>query len=779
MINSSDEDFSSPIPLKSSTFNLKKTISNSIKSEQQLKLQQQQLQFQQQFQQQQQYQQSLQLQMAAKYGSTGAPLSSSPSEYPAVLDTGVHQKSFDQWGDSIYQPLVQTSYNKEQNSLAELQFLRKRVREIESQFPDSVHNNGIDNFDDNSIQITIKKEGSIKQDENNIDPAFFDEDEDDSESHNHHQHNDDKHHDSNQHLISEDQYSLYNHSNGLFEGIGFLKRDVFYNNFYSNLIHNEETWATSYNKKLHPKSKKSNKKESHYLYLLENDQYEVENIFKFENVNLNNIIKSIEKNYLIFTKKSLWIILDKFFNQIAVEFLPIFTKDEFYLLIEPLVGQRELVDTKFKLSLDIKDDDQLINFTFLLLVIKIVQISLKSTFYQDKDTLLLVKSFPSDNDIETQLKILIVCINNLQIDLETKFRLISLQLFINSHNYEPIFTNVKIYESDLLNLKSNSNLQSLWKYLYDQYYSINAIDKGLAILLSPAYFQSKVSNNTDTTNSLHGINPILYQIITKLTDFNKRNLIPILSIERLLQEYEELINLQFTDFKKSQLSQSEKVLKTLKLLTNLKINSNISSLITLQLDKTLKNKERFLSYFQNTLEYYFKILELNLDILKNYNEYFKPNYEFLLIPSIIQSFEIIFNGLIGIFLKFIRTNKNSLSLTILRFFYNIVDELEGYPILKQYFQLWKILNRLKSFIVLIGSSYSKLDEQLKILKDDDKLITNLSELSISEDSKISETLSSFNQYFDNDLNKLEDFEEFLQTYKFAESELEFNVNLFK
>jgi hypothetical protein len=113
-----------------------------------------------------------------------------------------------------------------------------------------------------------------------------------------------------------------------------------------------------------------------------------------------------------------------------------------------------------------------------------------------------------------------------------------------------------------------------------------------------------------------------------------------------------------------------------------------------------------------------------------------------------------------------------------------VEELEGFPNLKNYFLFWKITYRSKLFLHLFKKQHagdvSLLESDLEIGERKfsfDKVDSNFSEFTDVEFNKFEESLKVVNEKFDTKYSELKTVDEFFKELDVEEPE--FNIELFQ
>ncbi|KAH3688660.1 hypothetical protein WICPIJ_000351 [Wickerhamomyces pijperi] len=743
---------------------------NGMEFGHQTKLQMQQQQFQQELLQKQQYQHSLQAQMAAKYAQSAAVgASAMPIEYQNQMQMPGYVPVVQ------YKPPPMSSYNMEHNLKNEYEQLKERMGQIEVQFPGFKqehavqaipnHNSFVTDSSRNSTAVTIATDDksantgntsiSLQSDEDhntNIDPMFFQDGE---------------------YLKINTVDVLGNYLEfepGLFTGFGILKNDQYFALVYLNVMSKFGAVSESFEaiKAANGNKRRVNKRDTHMFALLENENYQLEDMIAMENINLLSTIKAIEKVQISgLSRKLFWMLIEKFFEKFDKEVLPLRIDQVVFLKeIENFMGEREDTDQKIKVNVDLKKNQDIINFTLVTFILRVFQLSLKCTSRLDKETSHTFKSLLNEpgNEVELHFQVLLLLLERVDLNNDQRLKLHIVQEFLIKHSFEPI-QQPPLQVEKLIVGQLLDNDADVRAFCAKEYISQNTMN-GTQFLLSVDHFQLSESNVKD----LFSINS---QILERL---NTTAVKPthLSTMERFLYDLHELLtrnNLHFNDFKTdSKISTSKKVTLTVVSLEQLYLQMNVVGLISLQFDKQDKvDQGKFFSKIICLFDLIHQSNAVILDILKNYNSYYHPGFEFLLANTIVKVLSTNFNLLLSYLLRFHQSNHcEKLALHILKHLYLMTEELHNHSILKNHYGTWKIVNRLKCLLYLF-----KTDEE--IFNTDDVSDFSKSQLLISGLLKneqfeiIEKKLQALNDGFsESEVMKIGNVKEFLETVKFAE-----------
>jgi hypothetical protein len=702
-------------------------ISAQIENDRQLRLQQQQIRFQQQLQLQQEQQHQFQSQVAARYGAQqGQPLTGAISS--PQLNSPIPQDAygFDQRGQNMFNPMLNDSwnmlptqgrapapsYNPQLNLLNELEMLRARQHEIEALLgqsmpqppfqppPQQQHPWMI--IEPHLQQPMNKRSRSDMEDADNmIDPSLF-ESYQIMDIHN---------------SMCPQMKHIDLECNGLLEHNSLLKRDYIYGIFFFYLLRHDDQLPES----------KLGRTSERFSQMIQNPKYQYEDFYKYEPSSLAELVKSVEKKLPI--KKIIWLMIQKFFTSIAHPFCPALNETQFTEDITKIIGERDNSDSKVKLNISISSNEELITLLKLMFIVRIVQISLLTTTRPDKNSNFLLKNSQPSHDFEFLIGIFFAALIKFDISEKEKMKLQLMNLFLTlisfngkrSLDYTPSNLLSMALQLDINNqndVNTDETLKQIWYNLYNLYYQIN-IQNGLPIFLSEEFFNIELGHDGETgqkfQNSIRAFYSKLievYKVVRRLMNVlhkNSKNGVNVSSIVKLLDEYDNVMEREIGTYENFKheigATYSEKVLKVVNSNIHKLTKSNILSLIMLHVEsQPSAPREELMKYalrFQNLCH---EAISDIFDIIQNYNLYFNSGYEFIVFSSIFMLLEKLLKELMSFLLRveFYQKPYNSL----LKFFLNVIEELDGYPVLKNYFQLWRLQNRTKILLHMLKRHYN-------------------------------------------------------------------------
>lgn len=585
---------------------------------------------------------------------------------------------------------------------------------------------------------------------------------------------------------------LNHESSGIFETVSFAKKDDFQTNFFLCLqAHDEKLKAEKENDESGPMRKRL-KLNDHFHNLLQNPRYQVETFFKYETNNLTEIIKMISK--LLPYKKIVWLLVEKFFTSFADPFIPVLNEEEFLLDITKIIGEKELNDSRIKITADVNNSRDLVNLTYLLMILRISTVSLSNTIKLDKFNNFLLKNAPVSSEFDFIIDIMLIILQNFSIDKMTRLKLKLLELFLfnkageasDVSDFYPAGLAISLNLNNKSEIGSNEQFIKIWYHLYFQYYNVNIV-KGIPIFLNDDFFNLELSNfkNGNLGVNFHKsimdfygkqieLNKIIFKIWNKLYNFINQE-VTVGGLEKLIETYDQFVLSNFKDYdtyKKEVTSNYSN--KCLTLINNAnhkltKMNLNCFILIHYE-NEERKDKEKFLKLLRNVFTLCIESVEKSFDILKNYNSHFNAGYEFIVFPSLISLLDKASKLLIAMALRLWWAKRPSLA--IFKFLVNMVDELQGFTFLDNYFACWKIKMKTLMFVDLSRDAYLKkegamplLSETLKLpnVKEEikfDHLYTNYQAFDESEMEEIEKLLDLLNRKFDNKYANVTTLDEF-------------------
>lgn len=811
-------------------------------------MQLQQQQFQHNLQVQQQYQQNLQNQIAAKYGTNGKPLTGAASQTPNIGFSGyaperatIPPQYYGQpWNSNVLLPPISNQGYGQQNLQSELDYLKNRIVQIEGYmgndsttngqqlqqyppqqlqqpFPQQQHpsnqyyppqqypnqqqqapvnyenstttttNNGIQLPSINQIKpflnpvkgeenksSEISNEQKPSQNEANIDPSLIDESDVITSFKVNHKH----------------AHRLHLESNGNFETISFAKKDPFQTNLFL-LLQAHDAKLKEGGDDQAPLRKRI-KLNDHFHNLLQNPRYQIETFFKFETTNLTEIIKKINK--LLPYKKIVWLLVEKFFTNFADPFIPILDEKKFLLDITKIIGEKELNDSKIKINADVNNSKDLVNLTYLILILRISTLSLINTIKLDKFNNFLLKNAPTSTEFDSLIQVIIIYLDNFSIDNITRMKMKLLESFLFTKSTEinivsdfyPAGLAVSLNLNNITEIGSNEQLIKVWYHLYFQYYHTNVV-KGSPIFLNDEFFNLELSN---FTNGNLGINfhksilefyekqielsKIIFDLWQKLYSSPNQE-ITVGGLEHSIQVFDEFVLSNFKDYdtykKDITTNYSNKCLNLINNANHKLTKLNLNCFIIIHYENLEhKDKTRFLKVLKTAFDVCIESIEKSFDVFKNYNSHFNAGYEFIVFPSLIGLIDKAVKIFMALEVRFWWINKPSLA--VLKFFVNFVDELKGFTFLDNYFQCWKLRMKILTFINLAKNAYLKKDGAMplcaKIIKLNDEeikfddLYTNFADFTDDEIKETENLVDGLNSKFENKYSDVKTLDEFFE-----------------
>ncbi len=599
-------------------------------------------------------------------------------------------------------------------------------------------------------------------------------------------------------------------SSGIFETVSYAKKDDFQTNFYLCLqAHEEKLKAQSEIEESNTPLRKRVKLNDHFHNLLQNPKYQVETFFKYEATNLTEIIKKINK--LLPYKKIIWLLVEKFFTSFADPFIPVLNEEEFSLAITKIIGEKELNDSKIKITADVNNSQDLVNLTYLLMILRISTVSLTNTIKLDKFNNFLLKNAPVSPEFDFIIEIMLIFLQNFSIDKMTRLKLKLLELFLFNKSAESSDVS-DFYPAGLaisLNLNNKSEIASnndqlikIWYHLYFQYYNLNMV-KGIPIFLNDEFFNLELSNFTNgnlgenfhkSIINIYGkqieLNKIIFKIWNKLYNFLNQE-VTVGGLEHLIDAYDQFVLSNFKDYdtyKKEVNSNYSN--KCFNLINNAnhkltKMNLNCFILIHYESEKT-KDKAKFIKLLTGIFDLCIESVEKSFDVFKNYNSHFNAGYEFIVFPSLIALVDKNSKLLMATALRLWWANKPSLA--IFKFLVNMVDELKGFTFLDNSFTCWKIKMKTLMFINLAKDAYLKKEDAMPLLvktlnlqnvEEDikfDNLYTNFQDFTDTEMETFEKSLDRLNSKFDNKYSNMTTLDEFFNNLEIERPA--FDIKLF-
>lgn len=437
------------------------------------------------------------------------------------------------------------------------------------------------------------------------------------------------------------------YSKGLFDLNSFIKKDPVQLIFYKNVLKSE---SDKLNKKYIKNSVKFDKLKRTEIF------------FKTENPGLLNVINN---TISILPKNSeTWKLINHFFTTINPIF-KIFVNDDIFKKIIP-----ESDNTNLEFFTDLPNLEKIINFTYLLLVLRISFLSIKhSRVTPNDDPSLLNISIYSE--VTSVIHVLINYLEVFEISIKNKIRLSLTKNFLirieELNNNEFLrFPIELIYQ---FNLNSNSNSienESLIEFFNFEYFNYN-FNIGLPILI-----------NDDKNN----FNKFLYKNFNKI--FNNFS---IVEIEEILKNFEILGENNFNINNINNVKNSSPIINSINELNlmNFKLNNLIYFLIYFE---KLSDKKNYLIYLESLINHIYRIFDYLINNL--FTSTSLNGLEFLIYPIINMIIEKIFEFFINFQIKFFPIKQIFIKL----FTFN--KRLN----LNKYFRVWKIENRVKIFLNL-------------------------------------------------------------------------------
>ena len=495
--------------------------------------------------------------------------------------------------------------------------------------------------------------------------------------------------------------------NGLLENNSLLKRDKIYSIFYFYLMKLDSI----------PRAPPSNR----FTRLVQNPSYEIERFYR-EPQSLVEFIKKIEE--VLPKNKIVWLLVERFFLDIAQPFCPTLEEKKFTKDLARVIGPPESpeADTKFNISLDNNED--LVICLKLMFVVRIMQICLLTTTRLDKSSDYLLKSCKPSHELELYIDLFFNIITKFNVSDETRLKLTLMKVLLSTISFDGV-TPLNLSPSTLmalalqLNLNidgeigDEENLKHIWYYIYVYYFSVS-IQHGLPIFLTEDFFNVKLSE------AGVGIGKIFMKSINinyeKQVEVFKsaRHLVSSLhkphhklsvgTVWKLLKEYDEVFDQQFGSFNenKNEISYNyaEKISRLMNSILHNMTKANVLAVVMLHYenypDAPKGEVVKFINEYQQVC---YNSFQESLDVLKNYNNYFKSGYEFYLFEFIFKLLERLLKHLQSFLLRFeyFKTPYSSL----LKFFLSIIEELNKFPVLQQYVQLWRLQNRAKIILHIL------------------------------------------------------------------------------
>ncbi|CCH45034.1 hypothetical protein BN7_4613a [Wickerhamomyces ciferrii] len=597
-------------------------------------------------------------------------------------------------------------------------------------------------------------------------------------------------------------------NNGIFETISFAKKDNFQTNFYLLLqTHHENLKNLELNEPLRKKQRTNNN--NHFANLLQNPKYQVENFFKYETNNLTDLLKKIGK--ILPNKKIIWLLIEKFFNSFADPFIPVLNEEEFYTEITQIIGEKILDESKIKLNADVNNSKDLVNLCYLLIILRITALSLSNTIKLDKFNKFLLKNLTNISEFDFTIEILLAFLQNFTIDKLTRIRLNLLEIFLFSKTRElndtcefyPIGLAVSLNLNNKSEIGSDEQLIKVWYHLYFQYYNLNII-KGLPIFLNDDFFNLELTNfpNGNLGSNFHKsivdiygkqieLNQVIYNIWQKLYNFPGRE-VSVGTLEKLIQDYDDFVISNFKDYDSYKNDINSNYSNKVFNITNNAIHKltkmNLSCFILLHYEhESKKSKEKFIKIVTKTTELVIDSIEKSFDVLKNYNLHFNSGYEFMIFPHLFLLLDKSIKYLTAIALRM--WSINFPPLVILKFFINMVEELNGFEFLENYYINWKLKNKVLIIVNLFKQAFKKEPGSMELLstsikspnsKDEikfDQLFTNLSEFNLEELQESEKLFNRLNNKFDDKFHDLKTLDEFFNKIDYIDVP-EFDIKYF-
>lgn len=570
-------------------------------------------------------------------------------------------------------------------------------------------------------------------------------------------------------------------NDGLFGHSTFNKKDSALALFYLNLLKESSTILSIQNKP-------SNK----FTKLLENNQEtKLENYYRHESINLIEFLKRINK--ILPNKKIIWLMIEKFFTGFSMPFLPILDENEFTNNLSRIIGEKELTDVKPKLNVESSNDDDLVNLFYLIVIIRLSQLSLMVTTNLDKNNSYLLKYSQNSGEYDLLIDVLFSILQNFKLSKLSKLKIILFKEVLSlvnlnekSETFNSALLAVELNLNNKYETRSDDILNQTWFLTYFTYYYTH-LKKGFPLLFT------KESHNLDSVFKEGGasedftlqikMNEVLVRLFNRIYDYSSDAGIPINNIARWIKELNEIKEISFDSFKNENYSTfSKKIIKTSMLIFGKFVNLNIFNYLLIHYENKL-SKSKFQEALKESISFARDSVDVTFDILKNYSTYFHSGNEFLLFPQILMLLDKVLAFLHGLFIRsYIAGNP---LLSALKTIINIVEELEGFPSLKNYFMFWKITSRSKLFLhlfkkeqsgklSLLKHSFTLNDSKIKF----EEIQSNFHTFTDDEFDQFEKNLDAINEKFDDSKYfKLRSVEAFFS--KLDCEEPEFNISLFQ
>lgn len=665
---------------------------------------------QQQFQQQQQQQQRFQAEVAAKYGAkpgqplTGAvvsplvapPLPTQNFGYETKSQTISNPNFNDLWNPyAVPTSAPALSYVPQQNMQSELDVLRTRMVQIESAM--------------GSIGQIQTHRGSgdgqkLENDDNVIDPLLFN-DYDNIDIYR---------------MICPPLRHVNIENNGLLEHNSLIKRDYVAGLVYVHLL--------KYGEEL-PKPTISNTTDK-FFKQIHNPSFEYEQFYKYEKSSLEDLLQRVERR--LPTKKIIWLMIQKFFSTIAHPYCPTLDEGSFYDGVARIIGGKDPTDTQVKLHVSLANNSDLVILLKLMFVVRIIQISLVATTKPDKNNNYLLKNSQPSDELEFLTKVFFTTLLKFNIGEGERMKLHLMALFMATVSFNGI-RSLEYSPANLLNIALQLNInnqgdggsaekvKATWYTIYTQYYTINA-QYGLPIFLSEEFFDIELGDTGEVGKKFQ---KAIIESYTKQTEIFRalrkvvnavhktEHGLSVSTLYGLMIDYDQAIEQQnghFDQFKKEIGSTySEKVGKCTNDLLHKLVKSRILALILLHYENTPGSPmKEFLKYTKVYGDLCCDTITVAFDIFENYNLYFSSGYEFLIFSHLFVLLEKILKQLPSLLMRMEIFEKPYTS--ILRLFLNLIEELDKYPVLKNYVQLFRMQNRMKILMHMMKRQfYGEID----------------------------------------------------------------------
>lgn len=604
------------------------------------------------------------------------------------------------------------TYNPQQQLQNELVMLRARKQQIESVLgtnapspqppPPMVHEPQM--IPDMS---THKRQRSQYEPENMIDPSLF-EDYELMDIDN---------------MVCPQMKHVELECNGLLENNSLMKRDYVYGIFYHHLLRYKEP---------SPTVNLEGRKADRFTMMIENSQYQFENFYKYKSSSsVSELVKTMESK--LPTKKIIWLMVQRFFTSIAYPFCPTLDEKKFTERLSKIIGGLDNTDTELMLDIDVSRNDDLVCLLKLMFIVRIVQISLLATMEPDKLSNYLLKNSQPSQELEFLIDVFLLLLMKFNIANQEKVELQLMALFLSTISFDgvrPLDYSPSNIMSMAIQLRlnsqgeigSNEDLKQMWYSIYVSYYMIN-IQYGLPFFLSEDFFNIELTESGDHVGKkfLRSINANytkqieVFKVVRVLmnTLHKTQNGLGMTTVSKLLKDYDNVVVKQFGLFDtfKNDIgaTYSDKIGKVMNILLHKLTKANVLCLIMLHLEAHVNAPgDRFEKYIIEYQDVCNDSVVMCFDILRNYNSYFNSGYEFLVFGGILKVLEKLLKELTSFVLRVELWNKPHVAL--LRFFLNIIEELDRYHILKNYFPLWRLQNRTKILLhMLKGHHVGEID----------------------------------------------------------------------